>query len=79
MEQISSTLRPVQDGEQEEPEVPTMGGGVRACERLAHPRHTGSFSTFFQYMQKFQASGQLGSIISKAFQTLDKDQSSFIE
>lgn len=34
---------------------------------------------FFQYMQKFQASGQLDSVILKAFQTLDKDQSSFIE
>ena len=42
-EQISSTLRPVQDGEQEEPEVPAMGGGVQACERLAHPQHTGRY------------------------------------
>ena len=30
-------------------------------------------------MQKFQASGQLDSVICKAFQTLDKDQSSFIK
>ncbi|KAB0367354.1 hypothetical protein FD755_020678 [Muntiacus reevesi] len=44
-------------------------------------RHHSSFSyiKFFQYMQKFQASGQLDSVICKAFQTLDKDQSSFSE
>uniref|UniRef100_A0A2K6FN62 Parvalbumin n=1 Tax=Propithecus coquereli TaxID=379532 RepID=A0A2K6FN62_PROCO len=35
--------------------------------------------TFFEYMRKFQASGQLEGGIRKAFQALDKDKSSFIE
>ncbi|XP_007958008.2 parvalbumin-like EF-hand-containing protein [Orycteropus afer afer] len=44
-------------------------------------RHHGSFNyfKFFEYMQKFQASGQLEAAIHKAFQTLDKDKSGFIE
>ncbi|KAM9046233.1 parvalbumin-like EF-hand-containing protein [Megaptera novaeangliae] len=44
-------------------------------------RHHGSFNyiKFFEYMQKFQASGQQESVIRKAFQTLDKDKSGFIE
>ncbi|VFV28144.1 Hypothetical predicted protein [Lynx pardinus] len=46
--------------------------------RLAVP---GSFNylKFLEYMQKFQASGQLESAIRQAFQTLDKDKSGFIE
>lgn len=41
----------------------------------------GSFNylKFFEYMQQFQASGQLEGAIRKAFQTLDKDKSGFIE
>ena len=41
----------------------------------------GSFNylRFFEYMRKFQASGQLEDAIRKAFQTLDKDKSGFIE
>ncbi|KAF7471361.1 Hypothetical predicted protein [Marmota monax] len=41
----------------------------------------GSFNylKFFEYMRKFQTSGQLESAIRKAFQTLDKDKSGFIE
>lgn len=41
----------------------------------------GSFNylKFFEYMRKFQASGQLESAIRKAFHTLDKDRSGFIE
>ncbi|XP_053424525.1 LOW QUALITY PROTEIN: parvalbumin-like EF-hand-containing protein [Nycticebus coucang] len=44
-------------------------------------RHHRSFNylKFFEYMRKFQASGQLDSTIHKAFQTLDKDRSGFIE
>ncbi|XP_033294935.2 parvalbumin-like EF-hand-containing protein isoform X2 [Orcinus orca] len=44
-------------------------------------RHHGSFNyiKFFEYMQKFPASGQQESVIRKAFQTLDKDKSGFIE
>ncbi|XP_039082143.1 parvalbumin-like EF-hand-containing protein isoform X2 [Hyaena hyaena] len=44
-------------------------------------RHHGSFNylRFLEYMQKFQASGQLESAIRQAFQTLDKDKSGFIE
>ncbi|XP_064439316.1 parvalbumin-like EF-hand-containing protein [Mirounga angustirostris] len=44
-------------------------------------RHHGSFNylKFLEYMQKFQASGQLDSAIRQAFQTLDKDKSGFIE
>uniref|UniRef100_A0A8D2CT80 Parvalbumin n=1 Tax=Sciurus vulgaris TaxID=55149 RepID=A0A8D2CT80_SCIVU len=44
-------------------------------------RHHGSFNylRFFEYMRQFQASGQLESAIRKAFQTLDKDKSGFIE
>ncbi|XP_026908386.2 parvalbumin-like EF-hand-containing protein [Acinonyx jubatus] len=44
-------------------------------------RHHGSFNylKFLEYMQKFQASGQLESAIRQAFQTLDKDKSGFIE
>ncbi|XP_028023204.1 parvalbumin-like EF-hand-containing protein isoform X1 [Balaenoptera acutorostrata] len=44
-------------------------------------RHHGSFNyiKFFEYMQKFQASGQQESVIRKTFQTLDKDKSGFIE
>ncbi|XP_012861720.2 parvalbumin-like EF-hand-containing protein [Echinops telfairi] len=44
-------------------------------------RHHGSFNylKFFEYMQKFQATGQLDTVIQKAFQTLDKDKSGFIE
>uniref|UniRef100_A0A8C5VB56 Parvalbumin n=1 Tax=Microcebus murinus TaxID=30608 RepID=A0A8C5VB56_MICMU len=44
-------------------------------------RHHRSFNylKFFEYMWKFQASGQLESAIRKAFQTLDKDKSCFIE
>ncbi|XP_004404586.1 PREDICTED: calmodulin-like protein 3-like [Odobenus rosmarus divergens] len=44
-------------------------------------RHHGSFDylKFLEYMQKFQASGQLESAIRQAFQTLDKDRSGFIE
>ncbi|KAF0887131.1 PRVB3 protein, partial [Crocuta crocuta] len=44
-------------------------------------RHHGSFNylRFLEYMQKFQASGQLDSAIRQAFQTLDKDKSGFIE
>ncbi|XP_032726303.1 parvalbumin-like EF-hand-containing protein [Lontra canadensis] len=44
-------------------------------------RHHGSFNylKFLEYMQKFQASGQLDSAIHQAFQTLDKDKSGFIE
>ncbi|XP_015359740.2 parvalbumin-like EF-hand-containing protein [Marmota marmota marmota] len=44
-------------------------------------RHHGSFNylKFFEYMRKFQTSGQLESAIRKAFQTLDKDKSGFIE
>ncbi|XP_075416272.1 parvalbumin-like EF-hand-containing protein [Tenrec ecaudatus] len=44
-------------------------------------RHHGSFNylKFFEYMQKFQATGQLETVIRKAFQTLDKDKSGFIE
>lgn len=34
---------------------------------------------FLEYMQKFRASGQLESVIRKAFQTLDKDKSGFNE
>ncbi|KAM8785312.1 parvalbumin-like EF-hand-containing protein [Rhynchonycteris naso] len=47
----------------------------------ADMRHHGSFNylKFFEYMQKFQASGQLEGAIHKAFQTLDKDKSGFIE
>ncbi|XP_047400508.1 parvalbumin-like EF-hand-containing protein isoform X2 [Sciurus carolinensis] len=43
--------------------------------------HAGSFNylRFFEYMRQFQASGQLESAIRKAFQTLDKDKSGFIE
>lgn len=42
---------------------------------------SGSFNylKFFEYMQQFQASGQLEGAIRKAFQTLDKDKSGFIE
>lgn len=41
----------------------------------------GSFNylRFFEHMQKFQATGQLEGAIRKAFQTLDKDKSGFIE
>ncbi|XP_044530031.1 parvalbumin-like EF-hand-containing protein [Gracilinanus agilis] len=44
-------------------------------------RHHGSFnySRFFEYMQKFQTSGQQEEIIRKSFQMLDKDKSGFIE
>ncbi|KAM6163392.1 parvalbumin-like EF-hand-containing protein [Rhynchocyon petersi] len=44
-------------------------------------RHHGSFNylKFFEYMQKFRASGQLETAIQKAFQMLDKDKSGFIE
>ncbi|KAL2764542.1 parvalbumin-like EF-hand-containing protein [Daubentonia madagascariensis] len=44
-------------------------------------RHHGSFNylKFFEYMRKFQTSGQLDSVIHKAFQALDKDKSGFIE
>ncbi|XP_024409720.3 parvalbumin-like EF-hand-containing protein isoform X2 [Desmodus rotundus] len=44
-------------------------------------RRHGSFNylRFFEYMRKFQASGQLEDAIRKAFQTLDKDKSGFIE
>ncbi|KAM5273226.1 parvalbumin-like EF-hand-containing protein [Ctenodactylus gundi] len=44
-------------------------------------RHHGSFNylKFFEYMHKFQASGQLEGAIHKAFQALDKDGSGFIE
>ncbi|XP_023394417.1 parvalbumin-like EF-hand-containing protein [Pteropus alecto] len=44
-------------------------------------RHHGSFNylKFFEYMQKFQTSGQLEGAIRKAFQALDKDKSGFIE
>ncbi|CAD7668376.1 unnamed protein product [Nyctereutes procyonoides] len=44
-------------------------------------RHHGSFNylKFLEYMQKFQAAGQLDSAIRQAFQTLDKDKSGFIE
>uniref|UniRef100_A0A8C3X302 Parvalbumin n=1 Tax=Catagonus wagneri TaxID=51154 RepID=A0A8C3X302_9CETA len=47
----------------------------------ADMRHHGAFNyiKFFEYMRKFQASGQLESAIHKAFQTLDKDKSGFIE
>ncbi|XP_019517528.1 PREDICTED: parvalbumin beta-like isoform X2 [Hipposideros armiger] len=47
----------------------------------ADMRHHGSFNylKFFEYMHKFQASGQLEGVIHKAFQTLDKDKSGFIE
>lgn len=41
----------------------------------------GSFNylKFFEHMRKFQASGQLEVAVRKAFQTLDKDKSGFIE
>ncbi|XP_070250769.1 parvalbumin-like EF-hand-containing protein [Myotis yumanensis] len=44
-------------------------------------RHHGAFNylKFFEHMQKVQASGQLDGAIRKAFQTLDKDKSGFIE
>ncbi|XP_074076737.1 parvalbumin-like EF-hand-containing protein [Macrotis lagotis] len=44
-------------------------------------RHHGSFNynRFFEYMQKFQTSGQQEEIIRKSFQMLDKDKSGFIE
>ncbi|XP_059527475.1 parvalbumin-like EF-hand-containing protein [Myotis daubentonii] len=44
-------------------------------------RHHGAFNylKFFEHMRKFQASGQLEGAIRKAFQTLDKDKSGFIE
>ncbi|XP_006145727.1 parvalbumin-like EF-hand-containing protein [Tupaia chinensis] len=47
----------------------------------ADMRHHGSFNyvKFFEHMKKFQGSGQLESVIRKAFQTLDKDKSGFIE
>ncbi|KAJ7315871.1 hypothetical protein JRQ81_002033 [Phrynocephalus forsythii] len=44
-------------------------------------RHHGSFnySKFFEYMQKFQTSGEQDAQLRKAFQMLDKDGSGFIE
>ncbi|XP_037680725.1 parvalbumin-like EF-hand-containing protein isoform X2 [Choloepus didactylus] len=44
-------------------------------------RHHGAFNhlNFFEHMRKFQALGQLDAVIRKAFQTLDKDRSGFIE
>ncbi|XP_049716098.1 LOW QUALITY PROTEIN: parvalbumin-like EF-hand-containing protein [Elephas maximus indicus] len=44
-------------------------------------RYHGSFIylKFFEYMRGFQTSGQLEAVIRKAFQTLDKDKSGFIE
>ncbi|KAM6175980.1 LOW QUALITY PROTEIN: parvalbumin-like EF-hand-containing protein [Erethizon dorsatum] len=44
-------------------------------------RHHGPFNhlKLLEYMRKFQASGQLDSVIRKAFQALDKDKSGFIE
>ncbi|XP_047613773.1 parvalbumin-like EF-hand-containing protein [Phacochoerus africanus] len=47
----------------------------------ADARHHGSLHCvkFLEYMQQCRASGQLESVIRKAFQTLDKDKSGFIE
>ncbi|XP_037013948.2 parvalbumin-like EF-hand-containing protein isoform X1 [Artibeus jamaicensis] len=44
-------------------------------------RHHGAFNylRFFEYMRRFQASGQLEGAIHDAFRTLDKDKSGFIE
>nr|XP_055245511.1 parvalbumin-like EF-hand-containing protein [Gorilla gorilla gorilla] len=44
-------------------------------------RHHGSFNylKFFEHMRKLHASGQLDDAIHRAFQSLDKDKSGFIE
>lgn len=72
----------VEGGEVQDTAVPTP----RAEASLWAPRNLrlavpGSFNylKFLEYMQKFQASGQLESAIRQAFQTLDKDKSGFIE
>ncbi|XP_067403897.1 parvalbumin-like EF-hand-containing protein [Emydura macquarii macquarii] len=47
----------------------------------AEMRHHAAFnySKFFEYMQRFQTSGEREEHVRKAFQLLDKDKSGFIE
>lgn len=66
--------------------APHPRAGVPPRPRTRQPRRPapvapGSFNylKFFEYMQKFQTSGQLEGAIRKAFQALDKDKSGFIE